>query len=280
MQFNINRKLPVSIKEQLKGQIRGMINSELLLPGQSLPSCKDMSAILSINRNTVSAAYLELSAEGVLTTNRGAGTMVSKKTNTKPVNPLDDLMNETFVRARKMGFSSEEIFDQFFSTLSFHSAEARKTVLMVWCNHETIREVGEALESKLGVTIRSLLVEEVQKFPEKAEKALSGVDLVVTSLNYIEAILPLAEKQGVDVAGLILTPVSRVLNEVVRLPKGTTVGFACVNNLAAKSTCKGVRLSGGMVLKTIWAGADDAARVKKMVSNCDVIFATHHVYDQ
>ena len=280
MEFIINKKLPLSIKEQLKRQIRGMINSQLLLPGQSLPSCNDMAAILSINRNTVAAVYAELSSEGILTSNRGVGTVVSETVRPDNSSSLNSIIDEAFVRAKELGFTSEQITDHFFNVLSTHMPAQPKTILMVWCNHMTIEEVGKTLASKLGVKIRSLLVEDIEAHPDRAEKALSGVDLVVTSLNYIESILPFAEKQGVEVTGIILTPVGRVLNEIVRLPKGTTVGFVCVNNLAAKSTCKGVHLSGHVSLKTIWAGADDTEGLKKMISKCDVIFATHHVYEQ
>lgn len=280
MEFKVNKKLPVSIKAQLKGQIRGMINSKLLRPGQSLPSCNDMSAILSVNRNTVAAVYAELSAEGVLTSSRGSGTVVSKTVSLKSVGTLKAVMDEAFSRAKKMGFTNEEITDQFFSLLATQTNTPPKTILMVWCNHMTMAEVGEALESKLGVITKRLLVEEVEQFPERAEEFLAGVDLVVTSINYIESILPFAKTHDVDVAGIILTPVSRVLNEVVRLPMGTTVGFVCVNNIAAKATLKGVHLSDHVTLNTIWAGADDPKRLKEMVSKCDVIFATHHIYDK
>ena len=280
MIYGIDKSLPVPIKDQLKRQIRGMINSQSLMPGQSLPSCNDMSAILSINRNTVATAYAELASEGVLTSNRGAGTIVSKTVNRKSVERLDEMLNDVLIRAKKLGFTSEEITDQFFSSLVAHSKASPQTILMVWCNHLTSREVGERLASELGVKTKRLLVEEINDNPKKAEKALAGADLVVTSLNYIESILPFAEKQGVDVVGIILTPVSRVLNEIVRMPVGTTVGFVCVNNLAAESVCKGVHLSGHVTLKTIWAGVDDKKHLKEMIAKCDVIFATHHVYDQ
>lgn len=64
------------------------------------------------------------------------------------------------------------------------------------------------------------------------------------------------------------------------MPKGTTVGFVCVNNIAAESTCKSAHLSGCITLDTIWAGADNTKRLIKMISKCDLIFATLHVYEQ
>ncbi|MBU1342616.1 MAG: GntR family transcriptional regulator [Proteobacteria bacterium] len=280
MKFNINKNLPLSIKNQLKRQIRGMINSGILLPGQSLPSCNDMSGILSINRNTVASIYAELSAEGILTSNRGAGTMVNRGMVTRPTNTLKSLMDKTFIKARNLGFTNEEITEEFFSSMARLPSEKKKRILLVWCNKLTLKEVGQKLESTLNVETRSLLIEDIAKDAELTASCLSDVDLVVTSINYVESILPFARNANVEVAGVILTPVIRVLNNMIGLPKGTTVGFICVNNAAAESTCKSVHLSGQITLNTIWAGADDSKRLKQLFSRCDIIFATHHVYDQ
>lgn len=280
MRININKQLPLSIKDQLKNQIRGMINSGTLQPGQSLLSCNDLSRIISVNRNTVAGAYSELCAEGVLTSNRGAGTIVNKTITAKVDKRLKSFMDSAIVQARKRGYGDVEITDQFFSSLAEHSTERKKKLLLVWCNRLTAIEVAQKLESTLGVETKSLVLEEIENDPGHARSSVLGVDLVVTSLNYIERILPFAEKMSVDVAGIILTPVTRILNELVRLPRGTTVGFTCVNDVAAESTCKSIYLSGNITLNTIWAGADDSERLAKMIAQCKIVFATHHVYKQ
>ncbi|MCG8618669.1 MAG: GntR family transcriptional regulator, partial [Desulfobacterales bacterium] len=141
--FTIDKKLPLSIKEQLKRQIRGMIHSKQLRPGDSLPSCSDMSAILSVNRNTVAAGYAELSSEGTLTTNRGAGTMVSNTTLPEKETSLNAIMNEAFARAAELGFTNEQITDQFFSALAARKPAPPRNILMVWCNPLTIADVGK-----------------------------------------------------------------------------------------------------------------------------------------
>lgn len=282
MKFKINRTLPITIKDQLKKQIRGLIKSKQLTQGQTLPSCSDMASILSINRNTVATVYAELAAEGVVESNKGAGTIISKKnlSTQNPMTSLDLILKDALDKATKEGFSSEEITDQFFSLLATNTKESSKTILMVWCNHMTMLEVGEVLEKELQVATKRMLVKDVEQFPEKAAKYLDEVDLVVTSINYMDAILPLAKKHDVEVVGIILTPVSRVINEIVKLPPQTTVGFVCVNSLAAEATCKGVLLSGQVTLKTIWAGANNTTELEEMISECEVIFATHHIYDK
>lgn len=280
MKLNIDKNLPVSIKDQLKKQIRGMIQSGVLTSGHSLPSSADLSRILSINKNTVAAVYSELCAEGFLKSNRGAGTFVAEGLKLRSTADLRMLFDEAFIQAKKMGYSSDEITDQFFNTLAHQPRYDKKTILLVWCNQYTIEELSQTLESTLDVRTKGLLVQDIDQNPDIIRELLKDIDLVVTSVNYIERILPYVEEANVDAACIMLTPVTRILNELIKVPSGTKIGFTCVNKLAAESACKCVHLSGNITLNTIWAGADDHERLKEMLSQCEVIFATHHVYDQ
>lgn len=280
MQFHINRKIPLSIKDQIKRQIKGLVHSAELLPGDPLPSSKDLAALLSINRNTVATVYGELATEGLLTTIRGSGTYVNKEFTHTSLYKLQSLMDRTLANARNMGFSQEEITDQFFSSLATAGRDSRKKkkVLLVWCNPDTLKELGEKLESELDIETDSLLLEDLVKRPDDALACFRDKDLVVTSMNYMEQVLPFARQRDVEVVGVILTPVTRILNELMRLPEGSTVGFSCVNSVAAEATCQSVRLSGNIIFKTIWAGADDPEGLREMFSRCTIIFATHHIY--
>jgi len=61
-------QIGVRVKEQLA---RGD-----LVPGEKLPSARDLAALLSVNPNTVAHAYERLEADGVIETKRGLGTFI------------------------------------------------------------------------------------------------------------------------------------------------------------------------------------------------------------
>jgi GntR family transcriptional regulator/MocR family aminotransferase len=62
---------------QIYRQIRAAILDGRLVPGQSLPSSRDLATRLAVARNTVNTAYDRLVAEGFVTARAGVGTMVS-----------------------------------------------------------------------------------------------------------------------------------------------------------------------------------------------------------
>jgi GntR family transcriptional regulator/MocR family aminotransferase len=62
----------------LEHALRCAIRDGRLLPGTRLPSTRDLATELELARNTVSAAYEQLAAEGFLAARQGSGTVVSE----------------------------------------------------------------------------------------------------------------------------------------------------------------------------------------------------------
>src|SRR5919197_3555332 len=63
---------------QIARAIAGDIRRGRLRPGDLVPSTRALAHTLGVHRNTVIAAYDELTAEGWITTESGRGTFVSK----------------------------------------------------------------------------------------------------------------------------------------------------------------------------------------------------------
>ncbi|MEM7738209.1 MAG: GntR family transcriptional regulator [Deinococcota bacterium] len=78
----------ISIGEQIKSQIRHLIEAEQLEPTQQLPTVKELASSLNLNYNTIAAAYRALEQEGYLVQNRRAGTRVADT----PPQPLEHVL--------------------------------------------------------------------------------------------------------------------------------------------------------------------------------------------
>ncbi|AIY39965.1 Transcriptional regulator [Collimonas arenae] len=77
MNFDILPRAPTPIYRQIVEQVRRLIASGALRPGDDLPSVRAVALQHAINPMTVSKAYSLLEAEGVLTRRRGVGMMVA-----------------------------------------------------------------------------------------------------------------------------------------------------------------------------------------------------------
>jgi GntR family transcriptional regulator len=76
MQLSIEPNNGLPIYEQLVRQIKYAVAEGVLVPGQVIPSVRDMAKQLAVNPNTVQRAYLQLQSEEVLQSLRGRGVAV------------------------------------------------------------------------------------------------------------------------------------------------------------------------------------------------------------
>jgi GntR family transcriptional regulator len=80
----IHPSLPEPIFRQIAAQIRRLVASGQLEPGELLPSVREVAEMHAINPMTVSRAYSLLEGEGLLERLRGRGMAVSAR---RPVSP-------------------------------------------------------------------------------------------------------------------------------------------------------------------------------------------------
>ena len=107
-------KVPIYI--QLREQILRAVGAGLLVPGQQLPTVREVATVLCINGSTVQQAYAELERDGVIVIQRGRGTFVADSP--PPTDPalrgarLDELAHKTVAAAKAQGFGSVELFSR------------------------------------------------------------------------------------------------------------------------------------------------------------------------
>src|SRR4051812_8756327 len=78
MQLRISTDDGVPIYLQIVNQIKYLIASGRLAPGEEIPAIRTLAQQLLVNPNTVARAYLELEREGVVAKKHGSGTYISE----------------------------------------------------------------------------------------------------------------------------------------------------------------------------------------------------------
>lgn len=72
----INTRDPKPIYEQITDNLRRLIISGGIAPGEKLPSVRELAARLAINPNTIQRAYRELEMQGWIASVPGKGSFV------------------------------------------------------------------------------------------------------------------------------------------------------------------------------------------------------------
>lgn len=101
--------------EQIKDQIRGAVYGGELAPGQALPSQRELARDLQVSLITVTRAYNDLVAEGIIGARQGRGTVVlavePARVREHVLARVDDALREATAAARLGGLTLGHLTD-------------------------------------------------------------------------------------------------------------------------------------------------------------------------
>ncbi len=113
MQIHIQAQDGVPIYLQVMQQIKYLVASGRLEPGEELPSIRALAEQLLVNPNTIARAYRELEVAGVVEKRRTAGTYVAETgsplARKERMKLLKERIDQLLVEAFQMGFELDEV---------------------------------------------------------------------------------------------------------------------------------------------------------------------------
>lgn len=129
--FRLDIKSGVPFYRQVVDQIRYAIASRQLLPGEQLPTIRDLAVQLEINPNTARKAYSELEILGVLDTQQGTGTFVAERkieiAEAEKDRMLGQICDELVARGHQYNLTLEQIVDHLQRRLNNAGKEKDRT---------------------------------------------------------------------------------------------------------------------------------------------------------
>ena len=114
MNIEVNFRSGVPIYVQIMDQIKHMIATNELEPGDQLPTVRQLAADLRVNFNTIARAYRLLDEDGIISTQHGRGTYILELPSEENGEKLrrQDLMRLTrhyLTEAHRLGYSPKEV---------------------------------------------------------------------------------------------------------------------------------------------------------------------------
>jgi GntR family transcriptional regulator len=104
----------VPIYVQIIERVKHLVATEVLKPGDQLPTVRQLAADLRVNFNTVARAYRFLDEAGVISTQQGRGTYVLESPPPEQARQLRQaaltaLIRSFLAEADRLGFEAEEV---------------------------------------------------------------------------------------------------------------------------------------------------------------------------
>ncbi len=114
IEFRLDKQSYVPFYRQIVDIILSSVSAGTILPGERLPTIRDLSVKLEVNPNTVVKAYSQLQMMGVLDTEQGSGAFIrtapgSLLSPEDKARALEALCRDFVGRAQLQNFTLEEV---------------------------------------------------------------------------------------------------------------------------------------------------------------------------
>lgn len=221
--LHIDKSSDVAVYRQIIDQITRLIRAGEVVPGDRLPTERELAERLGIARGTITKAYAELERNRLIDSIQGRGSFVSAEPEIEQPGRKDQalaLIDRLVDHLEGLKFTYREI--RTLMELKILEREERKRhffVAAVDCNPEAL----EIYERQLGfiahLQIKKIILDELVRTGD-CERRLAEFELILTT-----------EKHYSEVLGLVPKLRDRLIRVAVALSQDTVINLAGVSNL-------------------------------------------------
>lgn len=222
----VDNSAPITINAQIVEQIKFLIATGELHPGDALPTVTQLAKHLGVNHNTIAAVYNYLIESNYLIAQRGKGTFVADTLAVKNIancRQFYSLLGQAFSTATMMGLSPSEFAGAAYAQaviLSQHTTAPLKLIFVECLQHSV--EIYEAIRDEIQLDLEFLSLEELKAEKPKPLKELSAADLIVTTTQHLWDIIQIATPSK-EVIGINIKPNLQLLTHISSLPRNSLV---------------------------------------------------------
>jgi DNA-binding transcriptional regulator YhcF (GntR family) len=217
LELHLDRSVPVSLSDQIRGQITYAISYGFLNRGDPLPSVRELATSLQIAPMTVAHVYRDLSKQGLIVTRAGVGTFVADMAHLQEGERLQtsqadlrDIVENCVRQATLLGHPLDQVRQAFLATVEdYRSANAIQHILMVGnfapATDYYAQEV-EGILRDLNVRVHPVLLDDLQTNPDHALAQFKAARLAITVPTRLLKVRALLEPRHYRVAAVAFRP--------------------------------------------------------------------------
>lgn len=279
MNIKINRNNRIPLYIQVKKQIIYLIKNGSLRVGTKMPTERELAKELGISRNTISSAYNELEAKGVLKSIRGRGTFVAEEVlswkTDEGAHKVYKLIDIALEEAIECGIESEDFLDLVISRVKEKSeAINRITSGFVECNNEQAAIFSEEIREITKMNTIPFTLKQIHDMDEETIDRLNRCQIIISPFNHaneVNQLLHGMEKEVLGVAtGLNLESIVRI----ARHPIDTKFSFICLSDEFIFRIESALDKAGIGDLKVKYFNGKDEIKLKEAIDYADVLIVT------
>lgn len=257
----------ISISQQLFEQIQFAIASGHYIPGQRLPSTRQLAQQLNIHRNTVSRVYQLLETQGLVELKKGSGIYV--KTPAKQLNYVNQSISDTIDNLLEEGFTLNEIKEQFTQQIDYRLA-CLETIIVT--TPESDLEAGELICQELTTVLnREIQLISLEKLATYLRK--KALATVITSRYFLQQITEILKDIPSNLLIVDIYNFHKELAIIKQLPTGIYLGLVSLSKGTLDIAEKIIKSVRGEEIIIISAQSKQQEKLIRLVKSSQIIIS-------
>ncbi len=269
--LRISRDDPLPIAEQIETQLKALIRTGALQPGERLPPVRGLAGFLRVNRNTVAKVYASLERARVVTTTPGRGTFIAATARGSSPEALIPLADRLLDETAALGLTEMDARALIMERAAARRHQNGPSIGFVECNPSDLAYFSRQLSARLRKPLVPLLLPDLPR-------AASTLDLIATTLFHVEEVRRLAPRH--EVIGLMAMPTLTTLDTVAHLPPRSRIALVCATVEGVRSKERSIRAVGIQQPHLMTATLHQPTRLRNVLRRADVVLASPKVLER
>ncbi|MHB1653457.1 MAG: GntR family transcriptional regulator [Desulfitobacteriaceae bacterium] len=263
MKLVLDRESEIPLFLQIEQQIRYLILSGQFAPGTMLPSSRQLSQFLHVNRQTIRNALRILDKEGLIEIKQGSGIFVKTRSSqiTQPSEALLHLAREAVQKARDMGYSYEDLIGAIsltgYSGIGQLVSSDDRYVVFVECNQPVLESYKNDIEKELSLKVIPYLLDEIQERKPSVLSVITGAELIITTFTHLHEVKKILKDQPVDIVGVTAGPYMDLLLSISKWKSKESVTVVMVRRQGAEEIAQSIKDAGLSVGEIVSCGLEE-----------------------
>lgn len=244
MVLNINKDSKIPLFMQISEQLRHLILSGRYAPGTSLPSSRELSELLQVNRNTISNALEVLRSEGLVEIRRGVGIFVKDappQLTQEISETLKTIARRALKDARGIGYNENDLAEAIRmvthhpATLPVSPDGSNQYIVFIECNKPILENYKWDIEASVGVKVVPFLLDDLRKFDPATQAVLGGCECVATTYTHLYDTKNILKHVDKPILGITAAPYVDLRVRVSSWPRESRVLVIMMRKYGAES---------------------------------------------
>jgi DNA-binding transcriptional regulator YhcF (GntR family) len=281
--ITVNPRAPLSITVQIAEQIKLLIATKQLKPGDSLPTVTQLAESLQTNHNTTATVYTQLIEAGYLTAQRGKGTFVAQTEVVQRAanrQHFYELLDRAFQAGTQMGLNASDFGAAAYARAVMQSQQpiVSPKLVFVESSQQDVDAYIKPIQSVVGTTVTLVQLEDLQAGQPVAREKLRAADMVIARTHRIPEITRITAPDQ-EVIGVGFEAELQLLEQVATLGDHSLVLLVCREVAGVENLKQMLERAGIFHVYFQAAGIEDIQKTPQLTDKAELICASSAVYD-